>query len=354
MKDITILTTACGADFMPGFFNCLRNNHERNIRIIGVDTNDMPSQRLLIDKFYPVPCFTDSGYIKCLIDICLKEKIDILFPHISMELPIVLESVGEFKKNGILVAISDSGTLGIANNKLKLYDFMRENGLETPSYFRIKSISDMLGAAKLLGYPDKAVCLKVTESSGSRGVRILDAKKSKADLFFNCKPSSLYSSLDEMMEILSSCVELPEMMLMEYLPGNEYTVDLLAERGEVLYIAGRRNTVSLMSIAHESIVEKKEDAYDLCKKLVSLLQLDGNIGFDFMLDENDHTVLTDLNPRITASVVVFAAGGLNLPYLRVKQLLGEKLPSAEVNYGVMLSRRYLDLLTDADGRRLTI
>ena len=37
MKDITVLTTACAAMFMPGFFRCLKENGERRIKIIGVD-----------------------------------------------------------------------------------------------------------------------------------------------------------------------------------------------------------------------------------------------------------------------------------------------------------------------------
>ena len=42
MKEITVLSTACGAMFMPGFFNCLKNNGERKIRIVGVDIVDDP------------------------------------------------------------------------------------------------------------------------------------------------------------------------------------------------------------------------------------------------------------------------------------------------------------------------
>ena len=37
MKDITVLSSACGAFFMPGFFKCLKENKERNITIIGAD-----------------------------------------------------------------------------------------------------------------------------------------------------------------------------------------------------------------------------------------------------------------------------------------------------------------------------
>ena len=37
MKDITVLVSACGAQFMPGLADCLKQNGERNVRIVGVD-----------------------------------------------------------------------------------------------------------------------------------------------------------------------------------------------------------------------------------------------------------------------------------------------------------------------------
>ena len=73
------------------------------------------------------------------------------------------------------------------------------------------------------------------------------------------------------------------------------------------------------------------------------MHLDGNIGFDFLFDENGKPVLTDLNPRVTATVVLFKQAGLNLPYLRIKQLLGEELPKCEVVDGVKMKRRYIEI-----------
>lgn len=351
MKEITVLSTACGAMFMPGFFNCLKNNGERKIRIVGVDIVDNPFMGDLIDKYYKVPRYTDPSYIKTLIEICKQEKIDIFFPHISMELPIVLENIDCFNKIGVNVAITDNQTLNVANNKHKLYEHMSLIGLPVPEYYRISNSEDFLQYAKRLGFPDRNVVVKLTESSGSRGVRIVKHNLSRRDAFLFQKPNSLDISLEEMLLTLNECVPLPDTIVMEYLPGCEYTVDLLADHGKTLYIAGRRNLESSASIAMASVTEKKDDAYDICQKIVSTLCLDGNIGFDFMLDENDKPVLTDLNPRVTATVVLFKFAGLNLPYLRVKQLLGEPLPEIDIKYGIKMKRRYLEMFCDNGGAR---
>jgi carbamoyl-phosphate synthase large subunit len=168
-------------------------------------------------------------------------------------------------------------------------------------------------------------------------------------MFVQEKPSSLFITMADMCDILNEMHEYPEMIVMKYLPGCEYTVDLLADHGKVLYMAGRKNTDSIASIAMKSFVEKRETAYEMCKNIVELLELDGNIGFDFMLDENDMPVLTDLNPRITATIILFLAAGINFPYLRVKQLLGETLPDIEIKYGVQLIRKYEDVLISSSG-----
>lgn len=343
MNDITILSSACGALFMPGFFICLKENGERNIRIIGVDITENPMMGSFIDNYYKVPPYSADDYVDALLKICRKEKVDIFFPNISMELPIILDRLDDFKALFVKVAITGSQTLLIANNKYKLYDHMRKHGLKTPRYYLIKTAKELKVNAVKLGYPKRPVCVKVTESSGSRGVRIVRHDLSRTDTFLHQKPSNFNISMDEMCKTLDELENLQEVLVMEYLPGCEYTVDLLADHGKTLYIAGRRNYESNMGIAMAAFIEKKDNAYKLCEDIVSTLELDGNIGFDFMLDENDNPVLTDLNPRITATIILYKEGGINFPYLRVKQLLGEELPKAEVKYGVKMKRKYLEM-----------
>ncbi len=351
MKPINILSSACGAFFMPGFFKCLKANGERDIRIIGIDmSDDHTAMELLVDKYYQVPAYTDKDYVDILLDICKKENIDIFFPHISMELPFVAARINEFENIGVKVSMSDLETLNIANSKYKLYEFMKAHDLKVPGYFFVDSSKTLRRHISDLGFPEKPVVVKMTENSGSRGVRIIRADLSKSDLFMHQKPSSMFVTLEEMCSIIDECKHVPEMMAMEYLPGVEYTVDLLAEKGKTLYIAGRRNTTSNLSIAQTSVVEKKDDAYKICQDITQALGLDGNIGFDFMLDENDDPWLTDLNPRITATIILYAGAGLNLPYLRVKQLLGETLPEVDIKYGTKLLRKYLDILYNTNGR----
>lgn len=349
LNDITILTSACGAPTTPGKLKCYKNNGERNIRIVGVDMSDDPTNKYIVDAYYQVPPITHPDYIDIIIDICKKEKVDIYFPNISAEISIVVGRLDDFKANNIIVSISNIDSVNIANNKLKTYQVLKDAGIPVPKFYGIHCVEDFVEGCKYMGYPEKSVCIKIVNGSGSRGVRIIDAKKSRYQIFAHEKPNSFYTSYDDMLSILNEPEQIDELMLVEYMPGNEYTVDLLASNGDVLYMVGRENVVSQMSIAQVSILAFDQKAYEISKAVTKLLALDGNIGYDFMRNADGEAVLMDINPRQTATMSVIAAGGVNLPYLRIKQLLGEELPLCRPIYGTRLKRRTDEMFTDKDG-----
>ena len=352
LRELTVLVSASGSPSMPGFIDFLKNNGEREIRVVGIDMCSEPSAKYLVDAFYQVPAATDKAYCDIVLEICKKEKVNIYFPNISAEVSAVVARKEEFSKINTIVSVSNQLSVDIANNKLLTYQHLRENGIPVPQFYAVHSVEDFVEGCKVLGYPKKPVCLKITTGSGSRGVRIIDSNRNRYQILVSEKPNSFFTSYEDILSILSSVESIDEMMLLEYMPGNEYTVDLLADHGKVLYMVGRENVVSLMSIAQESVVAPNEFAYEVSRKVVETLALDGNVGLDFMKDETGKPMLMDINPRITATVSVIAAAGVNLPYLRIKQLLGEKMPECVPAYGTRLKRRYGEIYTDADGKRI--
>lgn len=350
MKSLTVLLSAAGSPTMPGQLRCFKNNGERDIRIIGVDMADDPTINYMVDKYIRVPEATNEKYVDIILDICRMEKVDIYFPNISAEVSAVAKRANEFSQIGTKVSIANQSVVDLVNNKLHTYDFLKEHGLSVPQYYPIYNVSDFETGCKQLGFPNKPVCIKLVSNSGSRGVRIIDASRNRYQIFAHEKPNSFFTSYEDMLSILKSAPALDEMMLVEYMPGNEYTVDLLADNGKVLYMVGRENVVSLMSIAQRSIVARINSAYEMCEEIVRLLNYTGNIGFDFMKNAIGEPILMDINPRLTATVSVIAAAGVNLPYLRIKQLLGESLPECKVDYGTTLVRRYGEYIIDSSGK----
>lgn len=344
MNDLTILSTACGAMFMPGFFKCIKENGEVNIRIIGVDSAPVEYMKEVIDGFYRVPSISDPNYIKTILAICKEEKVDIVFPHISMELESFARYKKLFEEEGIKLAISNSETLTIANNKLALYKRLNEAGLSCPDFMEIKDVADFDNAIKHFGFPQNDFCIKIADGSGQRGVRIVSNKFSVTNIFLTQKPSNIYITAHQMRSIIDEINGSHSIMAMECLYMPEYTVDLLADKGDVIAIGGRLNTESSMSIAQQTEVMTIPEAFSLCKSITEMLALDGNVGFDFMFDTERRPVLTDLNPRVTATVILFKEAGLNLPFLRIKQLLNQPFEVNKPREGVKLIRKYDDII----------
>ena len=343
LKDITVLITAAGNVFMPGTTACITDNGERNVRLIGADMNDDRTMLQMCDTYYPVPRGDDPSYIDTLLEICKKESVDILIPIMSVELNTLAENRSRFKEVGTVVSVSDIEALRISNNKLNLFNYMKSQGIPCAEYSAINSIEELDEAVKKMGYPQKKVCIKATSGSGSRGFRILDESRSRFDMFMNDKASTCYTTLNEIKDILAETEVFPELIVMEYLPGNEYTIDLVADHGRVLYNCCRKSLGMENSIMLDGIVVNNEQALSICKTVTEKLGLDGNIGFDVKENEYGRPLIMECNPRVTAGIPVFAAAGVNLPYLNIKRLLGEELPVCKLIYGTIVKRRWKEM-----------
>ena len=343
MKDLTVLISACGAQFSPGLINCLKENGERNIRIIGVDINPEPTAKQMVDELYKTPAATDPAYVDELLEISKKEHVDVILPVMSAELLPLIDRKDEFESFGTKVSVPDRKSVEITTNKYRFYEFLKENDLPVPKFSLIKKAEDLLSACEECGYPESAVCVKATGLSGSRGVRIIKPGISRLDILFHEKPNSYYTTMDDLLSILKERKEIPEMMAMEFLPGMEGSVDLIADNGKTLYSAYRESTVNLHSIPQVGEVKYNPKACRIAKDVVCALSFTGNADFDFKNDANGNPVLMEVNPRVAATMRIFKEAGMNLPYLRIKHLLGEELPDVQIRYGVKMVRRYQEM-----------
>ena len=354
MRDITVLLTAAGSPSAPGLIQCLKNNGERKVTVVGTDMKADATINQMADVVRLVPPASDENYVDALLQVCKEEKVDVLIPGISQELPKLQARVSEFDEIGTKVSVSGGEGLLIANDKIALYEYMKAHDFTISEFRVVRSLDSFAEACHAIGYPEKAVCVKMKDGSGSRGIRILDPSKSRFDIFAEEKPNSFFTTYEDMLSILQEAEQMPELMVMDYLPGMEYSVDLLADHGKTLYIVGRESNVIQASIPQEATLAYNQEAYKVSEAIVESLKLDGNVDLDFKFDSEGHPQLMEINPRLAATLSVIAAGGCNLLYLRIKQLLGEDLPEVKINYGVKLKRRYHELFCDKNGNQVLL
>ncbi len=353
MRDITVLLTGCGAPGAPGIINCLHKVTERKIRIVGVDMNENAGGRGMVDAFYVVPAATDPKFIDAVLDVCRKENVDVIEPIVTKELVQFAKSKKRFEEIGVKIVVMDADILDLVNNKARLLEKCKAAGLPTADFRVATSVEEVEKGCAELGYPKKAVCVKAAQGDGSRGVRLVDPNISRYDLFFNSKPNSMYISYDELIKVLSEKPQIPEMMVMEYLPGTEYSVDFLADNGEVIYAVCRRGLSVVTSNMMSLEISDNPKVIELCAQVVKALKLSGSFGFDLLCSEGDvQPYVAEINPRLTAGVVSCAAAGVNLPYLGIKRLLGEELPDCKPVIGTRMSRRYQEEFFDPQGRKI--
>jgi len=164
------------------------------------------------------------------------------------------------------------------------------------------------------------------------------------DLLFNHKPTSTYLSFNEATRILSSGL-FPELLISEYLPGEEYSVDCLADHGESILILPRLRKRMINGISMEGEFIKDDSIIDYCGKIIKELQLHGNIGIQVKRSVAGQFLVLEINPRVQGTVSAGLGAGINLPVLAVKQELGLTIPAAElaVKWGTKFSRYWREV-----------
>lgn len=103
-------------------------------------------------------------------------------------------------------------------------------------------------------------------------LRIIKPGVSRFDILFGEKPNSFFTTMDELLSALRERDEMPEMMAMEYLPGMEESVDLIAENGKILYMAFRESTVNFHSIPQVGELKENKEAYEIAEEVIATLK----------------------------------------------------------------------------------
>jgi carbamoyl-phosphate synthase large subunit len=336
-----ILITGSGAPGWVPIYKCLKNNGDkRPFEIYGCDLVSQTAGSFYAQKHFQVPKGEDKNYTETLLNLAVKEKIDIIVPLSDPEFFALAESRQKFFDRGIKISVSDYHSVETASNKKKLFNHLAKVGLPHPTYHLAKNWSEFKSAVRELGYPDQPVCFKPPLSYGSRGFRIIDAKIDQFDSFINQKSLGLYITLEEIEKILANRPNFPELLVMEYLPGKEYTVDVLASAQKIEYAIPRLRLKTKQGVTVEGLVEKNDEIIELSKKIISSLGLRYAVGVQFKYDRNEKPKVLEVNPRLQVGTVLCYGAGVNIPYYNILAIEGKKIPRVKVRYGTHMHRHW--------------
>ena len=334
---INILMTGGGAPGAAGILKCLQQ--EKSFHITVADANSNSVGRYLNKDFEIIPFANDPAFAKAVLSLCRKKNIHALLPLVTKELIPLSQHIKEFEGAGARLLLSPTASLEIANNKSRLYEFLQWRGIAVPDFRVVETIDQFNKAVEELGYPQKPVCFKPSVSNGSRGFRIISEQMNEPDLLFNHKPSSTYIRLDGAVRILSSGI-FPELLISDYLPGEEYSIDCIANHGKSILIVPRLRKRMINGISVEGEFVKEETIINYCREIIKELQLHGNIGIQVKKSTTGQFLILEINPRVQGTISAALGAGVNLPVLAIKQELGLPILPDEliVKWGTKFSR----------------
>ncbi|HLG40082.1 MAG TPA: ATP-grasp domain-containing protein [Chitinophagaceae bacterium] len=339
---INILMTGGGAPGAAGILECLWQFP--SIRITVADANPNAVGKYLSNDFEAIPKADDPSFIDTILALCREKDIHIVLPLVTKELIPLSKHIKEFELAGAKLIISPTTSLEIANDKSKLYQFLQWRGIEVPDFRIAETIEQFETAIKELGHPGKIVCFKPSVSNGSRGFRIISNKIDEHQLLFNEKPNSTYISYNDTIRILSS-KPFPELLVSEFLPGEEYSVDCLARNGEAIIVAPRLRKKTINGISVEGEFVKEGSITEYCTQIIRELQLHGNIGIQVKKSGNGKFLVLEINPRVQGTISAALGAGVNLPVLAIKQELGLPVGEEEtrIKWGTKFSRYWSEV-----------
>jgi len=330
MSPVNILVTGAGAPGIKGTVYALKNNpDEIGVKIVGTDIKENVVGRYLVENFYIVPKPEKDGYLEALLEICKEEDINFILPQTTREVQILAKEHKLFNASGIKIAVSKETAITLANNKYYLLETFARHNLPHPKYRLAKSESEFVESVYHLGYPSRSVVVRPPISNGMRGLRILTKDPWDVERYLNEKPSGVELDLDSMLKILRNGSYWPELLLTEYLPGPEYTVDVFRGREANVVIPRLRKSIR-SGITFHSLIDIRKDIIEISLQAAKIMDLQYAFGFQYILDEAGVPKIIESNPRIQGTMVASIFAGYNIPWYTIRELMGDPVTINEV------------------------
>jgi carbamoyl-phosphate synthase large subunit len=331
-EPLTIILTGAGAPGVRGtLFSLRRNPDQHGVRIVGVDTNARAVGRHLVDSFHVVPSPEHASYVNAIREIAEEVHAHVILPQTTREVATLSRHKKGLIGRDVLVAVGDEEAVEHANNKWAVAQACEAAGLPAPRAELAMTREGFLAAVEALGYPASPVVAKLPSSNGMRGVRVIREQGWDARRFVEEKPSGLEIDLETFTEMLSDGADAwPTLLVTEYLPGSEYSVDVFRGVGGAKAVARLRQVIR-SGITFDAQVVPGSQLEEMSVKLAEQLDLTYAFGFQWKEDANGTPRILECNPRVQGTMVVSTLAGVNVVWLAIREALGAMPTESELH-----------------------
>jgi len=303
-----ILITGAGGAAAVSVWKSLGAEHELHM----ADMDPLAAGLYLVprDRRLIIPRGDDPELVPTLHRACKERRIEALLPTVDAELAPVAAARDSFESIGIALPISPVDCLRICRDKQLLIE--RVTG-EVP----VPSNEPLTQAAadRVDSFPR---FIKPRLGAGSRGVARIDRRE---DLEKLPKDGSI--------------------MLQEYLPGEEFSVDVYVRRDGRAIAAVPRERMKIDSgIAVASRTVNDPDVIRSAIRTAEVIGIRGTANVQFKRAADGVFKLLEVNPRYPGTLPLTSAAGIDMPRLMVDELMGRPLPDRIMPFKELMVVRY--------------
>jgi len=294
--------------------------------IVAVDIDPLAPALQEADRPYLVPRLDSPDYVPTLAQICEREKVNLVFPLIDPDIPVLAANRADLEATGARLAVVSAQAAAETADKWLTSQFFRQLGLPTPRSW----LPGQLDPARA-EYP---LFIKPRFGSAAKGTfKIHDARE---------------------LEFFTGYV--PQPIIQDYLPGPEITNDVACDlEGEVLAVVSRQRIEVRWGEVAKGVTIYDPAITDGCIRIAQTLPAVGPITVQCMM-KGGIPHFTEINARLGGGVPLGIAAGVDSPRLLLARTVGlpvEIPPPGSYQVGLYLTR-FDDsfFLTEAERERM--
>jgi carbamoyl-phosphate synthase large subunit len=284
-------------------------------RVIACDLSELTSAMRVADDRFTVPRCDDPEFGPTMVELCAAEGVDLVVPTIDTELPVWANLREPLARSGTAVAVSSRATIDVAADKSLTNAHCRSAGIYVARQATPSVVSEARSQWRL------PLVVKPQRGSASIGLHIVHT----------------WAEFDWVTRDEAG----QDLVVEEFLPGVEHTVDLFVDRrGEVHCPVVRRRLEVRAGEVSKARVVRDDDLASLAAKVVETLPgAYGPLNVQIMADGPDAGIV-EINARFGGGYpLTWRAGGRYSEWLIREVAFGEKPPAGRpVEHGLTMLR----------------
>lgn len=316
-QPIRVLVTGAGGPAAVSVLKSLRL--DPTVQLLAADMDAWAAGLYLVppDARTLIPAGLDPDFVSAVLARCTALGVHVLIPTVDAEMRPLARARAEYAAAGIELMLAPARALDLTLDKLALARCCAGH-VRVP---RTECFDETVDPASW----DYPVVLKPRTGSGSRDISVVASARELAGLERSA-----------------------EFIVQEYLPGEEYSIDVLADtRSHVIASVPRvrARVDSGVSVAGRTVHDPELEQFGATVARVTGLTFIANV--QARRDLAGRPALLEVNPRVPGALPLTMASGVDMPRLAMDALRGlpvpEHLDFQEVAMVRFLDERFMDL-----------